>query len=107
MDTNNKDIGEISDGYHTFNELYEHRRILFATLCHSVRHRAWKSKLHHDGTMYPDYFIVGIETSEGQATYHYHIKYWGEFDVAEKTNAPEWDGHTPADALERIKTLWK
>ena len=26
-----KDMGEVSDGYHTFNQLYHQRAILFAT----------------------------------------------------------------------------
>lgn len=25
--------GELSDGYHSFNELYEHRMILFSIIC--------------------------------------------------------------------------
>jgi hypothetical protein len=47
--------------------------------------------------MYPDYFIVGIKTPEGQYTYHYHIKYWDMFDVKEMAFAPKWDGHKPED----------
>lgn len=48
---------QVSDGYHTFEELYNHRMILFSIICNSYPHRAWKSKLHHDGTMYDNYFI--------------------------------------------------
>ena len=61
---------------------------------------------HHDGTMYDGMFIVGIETPKGQATYHYDIDpYWDMFDCKELDRAPEWDGHSPADAIERIATL--
>ena len=28
-----KDMGDVSDGYHTFNELYHHRAVLFANIC--------------------------------------------------------------------------
>lgn len=28
-------IGEVSDGYHTFNELYHHRAILFSVICNA------------------------------------------------------------------------
>lgn len=90
-------IGELSDGYHTFNELYYHRMILFATICNNRKEKAWKSKLHHDGDMHPNYFIVGIKTSEGQFTYHYHIDHFDLFDVAELERAPEFDGHTSND----------
>lgn len=96
--------GDFSDGYHTFNELYYHRMILFAVICKQNQQLAWKSWLHHDGTMYDDYFIVGINTPLGQYSYHYHKKYWDEFDVQELEKAPIWDGHEPKD-IERLLSL--
>ena len=99
-------IGNMSDGYHTFNELYHHRAILFATLCAHYPLRAWKARKHHDGTMYDGMFIVGINTPEGQATYHYDIEpYWDMFQVPETEFAPVWDGHTPDEAIRRIYSL--
>jgi hypothetical protein len=51
-------------------------------------------------------FIVGIETPEGQATYHYDLNpYWDMFKVKELDKAPTWDGHTPEDAINRISKL--
>ena len=98
--------GDTSDGYHTFNELYDHRAKLFSVIVRCFKDRAWKSKLHHDGTMYEGMFIVGIETSQGQATYHYDIDpYWNVFDCKELARAPEWDGHTPEQAISRIASL--
>lgn len=98
--------GETSDGYHTFNELYHHRAVLFSVIVRDHQELAWKSKLHHDGTMYDGMFIVGINTPKGQATYHYDIDpYWEMFDCKELERAPEWDGHTPDQAIERIATL--
>lgn len=98
--------GETSDGYHTFNDLYHHRAVLFSVIVRDHRELAWKSMRHHDGTMYEGMFIVGIETPKGQATYHYDIDpYWDMFDCKELDRAPEWDGHSPADAIERIATL--
>jgi hypothetical protein len=98
--------GETSDGYHTFNELYHHRAVLFSVVCNDRPNMAWKSKKHYDGTMYDGMFIVGIETPNGQATYHYDIDpYWAMFRVPELPSAPEWDGHTPAQAIERIGNL--
>lgn len=95
--------GETSDGYHTFNELYHHRAILFSVVCNQNKELAWKSKLHHDGTMFDNMFIVGIDTPAGQATYHYDIEpYWGMFSVKELDKAPEWDGHTPDEAIQRL-----
>lgn|GEM_PF-784010 len=93
----------ISDGHHTFGELYHHRAILFSVICNQNRHLAWKSKKHEDGTMYDGMFIVGIETPEGQATYHYDVAlYWDKFEVREEEYSPKWDGHTPDEAIERI-----
>lgn len=98
--------GETSDGYHTFNELYHHRAVLFSVIVATFGERAWKSKLHADGTMYDGMFIVGIETPDGQATYHYDIDpYWNLFRCTELGRAPEWDGHTPNQAIERIGKL--
>lgn len=98
--------GDTSDGYHTFNELYHHRAILFSVICNALPDKSWKSKLHDTGDMFDGMFIVGIETSEGQATYHYDIDpYWNMFHVKELDRAPKWDGHTPADAIERISKL--
>lgn len=98
--------GETSDGYHTFNELYHHRAVLFSVIVKAFPDRAWKSRKHHDGTMYDGMFIVGIETPDGQVTYHYDVDpYWDMFKCKELEYAPEWDGHTPAQAIARIGKL--
>ena len=98
--------GETSDGYHTFNELYHHRAVLFSVIVRSCPDMCWKSKKHHAGDMYEGMFIVGIDTPDGQASYHYDIDpYWDMFDCEEREFAPEWDGHTPEQAIERIGKL--
>lgn len=99
-------VGDISDGYHTFDELYWHRCILFATICNANKNIAWKSKKHHDETMFgDDYFIVGIDTPKGQYTYHYNLCYWYLFDVEELDYAPVWDGHKPSDVLRMLSLI--
>lgn len=99
-------IGDVSDGYHTFNELYHHRAVLFSVICNTFKDKAWKSKKHDAGDMFDGMFIVGIETPQGQATYHYDINpYWDMFKVKELPNAPKWDGHTPEEAIKRISML--
>ena len=98
-------LKEISDGWHTFEELYYHRRILFLTIQKANKNISWKSKKHHDGTMFEDSFIVGIETPEGQYTYHYNLKYWDLFEEIKELNyAPEYDGHKPKD-ITRLLSL--
>ena len=101
-------IDDISDGYHTFGSLYHQRLILFATLCNcnEFRKLAWKSKKHSNGEV-PfggGWFIVGINTPEGQYSYHYEMKDWDLFQCKELDCAPEWDGHTDKD-VERLLSL--
>lgn len=91
--------GNTSDGYHTFNELYEHRHALFALLAD------WKSRLHSDGTMFDGWFIAGKDTPYGQITYHIPDRLWELYAVAELDKAPQWDGHTSSDVIERLHAL--
>lgn len=95
----------ISDGYHSFNELYFHRMFLFSIILKQNKEISWKAKKHHDGTMFDDNsFICGIETPDGQYTYHYHMEYWNHFDVKELEYAPEYDGHRPSD-IGRLRSI--
>lgn len=107
---------EASDGYHTFGELYEHRIVLFITLCRTLDvleielgkgiGRCWKSKYHSDGTSWDGWFIAGIDKEKGeQKTYHLPISYWNKLDIQELDKAPEWDGHTPNDVINRLLGL--
>lgn len=99
---------KISDGHHTFGELYHHRMILFSLLCRMFRGRAWRSKLHDDGTMLDDSFITGIETPDGQYTYHYNLKDWDHFKgIRELPRAPKFDGHKPKDITRLLSLLEK
>ena len=101
------EVGLISDGYHTFDELYFHRMVLFSVICSIFKENAWKSKLHADGTMYLDYFIVGITTPQGDYSYHYHTDHWDYFKyIKELEQAPEWDGHRPTDITRLLSLLY-
>lgn len=107
------DTNKISDGYHTFAELYEHRIVLFMAICRileydpSFRDLVWKSKLHSDGTSWEGWFIMGIRTEPGkQISYHLPMSKWAETDyIHEIERAPEFDGHTSSDVLNRINKL--
>lgn len=109
-DLNRKRLnGTLSDGYHTYNDLYYQRCILFATICNSNKNISWKSKRHNDGKKCFDsdnWFIVGIDTPNGSYTYHYEIKYWDLFEVQELKKGKEWDGHTEKDVT-RLLSLEK
>ena len=88
----------MSDGYHTFADLYEQRLILSAALAKNNPH-AWKSKRHEDGSV-PfggGWFIMGFDTDEGCYTYHYELKDWDLFQCKELDKGKPWDGHTSKD----------
>ena len=67
----------------------------------------WRSKLHSDGSSFEGWFILGMNKKPGeQITYHLPESYWKELDWVETLEqAPEWDGHTSADVLNRLKDL--
>lgn len=92
------DIEAISDGYHTFADLYEQRLILSAALAKNNPH-AWKSKRHEDGSepFGGEWFIMGFDTDEGCYTYHYELKDWDLFQCKELDKGKPWDGHTSGD----------
>lgn len=97
--------GNISDGSHTFDELYYHRMALFSIICNQNKEFAWKSWKHDDGSMFDDYFIVGITTRNGDYSYHYHKNHWNKFNVKELEFAPKWDGHLPKDIMRLLALL--
>lgn len=110
----------VFDGYHTFDELYEHRIVLFIALCRSIHgvkryedgevNLVWRAKMHSDGSSYDGWFTLGINREKGkQITYHLPLRYWEATDFAitydKKEKVPEFDGHTPDDVLNRLK-IW-
>lgn len=112
---------EVSDGYHTMHELYEHRMALnvflfkmMFKLDEQVRgEKAWsqpnimRSMLHHDGTMFDGYFIVLANTIAGQISYHYKVKHWDKFidlPIVPKIPVP-FDGHGSREVIERLMKL--
>lgn len=108
-----KVTGETSDGYHTFNELYDFRKAYNALLFNEwacampIRfdvHKSWK---HSDGELAfgGGWFVVVAETPMGQITNHYEEIDWDKFQVPEKETANEWDGHTAQEALNRLIAL--
>lgn len=99
---------EISDGRHTFRELYKQRLIMFCTICNCFPNLSWKSRKHFDeenDPMFNGDFIAGINTPEGIATYHIKLEYWDLFEIPEIDRAPKYDNYTPDDVMNRILSL--
>ena len=94
-----KEIDDLSDGFHTFRQLYYQRMMLFAVIVKQNKNKAWKSLRHEDGELCfgGGWFIVGIDTPEGSYTYHYENKYFDLFDCEILDYGKHWDGHTEKD----------
>lgn len=104
------ETGKVSDGYHTFDELYDHRCLSFLAFLHAISDcfmadSAWKSRKHSDGSGFDGWFITGLQLPAGQISYHIPDKYWDLCDAPEREAAPEWDGHTSAEVMARL-TDW-
>lgn len=104
------DTNKVSDGWHTFGELYEHRITLFITLMKLLPKLSWRANNHDDGTMFEGWFVAGIHLPTGDITYHLPAEKWMDLDglgIATTNCAPKWDGHTSDDVLLRLKQFVK
>ena len=104
------DTNKISDGYHTFDDLYKHRTMLFMVVCRLAVENGgfecWKSIKHNDGSEYEGWFIMGLKSDanpEFNVTYHLPMTCFVDCYFADTiSEAPEWDGHTSNDVLTRL-----
>lgn len=103
---------DLSDGYHTFNELYEFRKqynaALFNEWAKSNKYEVHKSKKHNDGEdcFGGGWFIAVAILPDGQISNHYKMKDWDLFNIPEVAIAKyPFDGHTGKDVLERLMNL--
>ena len=104
----------ISDTYHTFGDLYDHRMAFNVALTRAIDLfkrddsfdlQTYKSLKHHDGTMFEGMFIVVIESPIGQISYHYNLEHWDKFKIDVLEKSLPYDGHTPADTIDRLLRL--
>lgn len=128
-------IENISDGYHSFSELYEFRKVYNALLFNEwaknpkctvewffnqrglkeqriiskeYQYDVHKSLRHNDGELCfgGGWFIVVAILPSGQISNHYKIEDWNLFQIPEVEKAKyEFDGHTSEDSLERMLKL--
>ena len=105
---------DTSDGYHTFKELYEFRKVYNAALFNEWAklysdydvHKSWK---HNDGELCfgGGWFIVVAILPDGQISNHYKAEDWDLFKIPEVEKAKyEFDGHTSADTIKRINGIY-
>ena len=95
------DLTKVSDGYHTIEELYDHRNLLFINLCLSNQDKSYWKHGDVDG-----WFILYYDIDSGQQiSYHIPNKYIKLIDkkiIKIKDNTEVWDGHTSKDVLDRL-----
>jgi hypothetical protein len=106
--------GNTSDGYHTFNELYEFRKAYNVALFNEWAkfdipqydvHKSWK---HNNGELCfgGGWFIVVANLPNGQISNHYEAKDWDLFKIPIVDKAKyEFDGHTGEDVIKRLLSL--
>ena len=108
---NKAEVQDVSDGYHTFRELYKFRMIynmaLFNEWAKQGKYNVHKSKKHSDGKLCfgGEWFIVVAELPEGQISNHYELKHWDLFEVPHRDTAVLFDGHTASDVVNRLILL--
>jgi hypothetical protein len=112
---NEFDKNLISDGYHTFGDLYDHRVALWITVCRLLAHTpsyqqnypVWRSKLHSDGSSSEGWYMLGLHREEGkQVSYNLPMSTWKDTWFADTLHkAPTFDGHTAADVLARLNEV--
>lgn len=121
------DPEDISDGYHTFYELYQFRKLYNASLfnewakqlgetkytevgifnktLHYPMYKVHKSWRHSNGELCfgGGWFVVVAELPTGQITNHYEEKDWHLFQIPEYEKVQiDYDGHTSEEARERL-----
>lgn len=88
---------KVSDGYHTFDELYEHRCLLYINLCWLQKDRAfWKPD-------YEGWFYLYLETDSGQISYHCPNYLKPLIIGIQRDDAHKFDGHISEDVVFRLR----
>lgn len=98
------DGDDLSDGSHTFGELYAHRCALFVRLCLVMKDAAtWR----HDPNT-PGWIILYLELpGDGQISYHIQERFVERLKragISEQADYP-WDGHTSHEVLDRLESV--
>lgn len=125
---NRIDANDVSDGYHTFGQLYDCRLAYNAALFNEwgkfggttynkgtkelepfpPKYNVHKSLRHYDGELCfgGGWFIVVAILPTGQISNHYKVEDWDLFKIPETEKAlVEFDGHTTDDVITRLLNL--
>ena len=95
------DTSQISDGYHTFGELYGHRNLLFISLCFALNHKVdvFKAKDPNIG----GWFVLYLMLPKGQVSYHIEMEFWYLVSAIEEIEyGSVYDGHDSSNVWQRL-----
>lgn len=103
---------DISDGYHTFQDLYDLLKVTTANLYNEWaaqgKHRVHKSKKHFTGEQCfgGGWFIVCADLPLGKISKHFKLEDWDLFGIPSYDKALwQWDGHNTRDVINRLTTI--
>jgi len=99
---------QISDGDHSFAQLYAMRAALLSALlsewAYAGKYSTYKSLRHNDGQLCfgGGWFIAGASLPSGAISFHFPISDWNRIHVPERSVGQVWDGHTESDVMARL-----
>ena len=99
--------GDLSDGYHTFDELYEHRHLLFLAGLKSGFFKAqFVVEDHFEGwDLIVAHVVIGNPSYYSQISYHLPNRLRGLYEHLERrAENLDFDNHDSSDVLVRLKT---
>lgn len=100
-----RNTNNISDGWHTFEELYKMRHALFILIALFYKDVSYKTRLHSDGSSYDGYFLLVSNLPTGQVSFHMPDSYWDMCPVKIEDRSMDYDGHTTLDVYYRLIKL--
>ena len=102
-------VKQVSDVYHTFEDLYKRELVLFRLISSLCPKLCFKTLKHYDeenDPMFDGDFMVGIYTTVGPASYHFKLKYLDAFSHLEfQEHGPRYEGYTEEEKNEKINYI--
>lgn len=98
----------VSDGYHTFEELYEHRCLLYLNLCLKYKDYCYWTYTNSDGSIWEGWLLLILNHPiAGQISYHLPntlLVYFKDV-IKYKDKCNDYDGHSSNNVVRRLQKL--
>jgi hypothetical protein len=98
---------DVSDGSHTFYDLYEHRTALFLLVIAYNRKNSWWSHKDNNCEYCSPFILCGLILPKNKLEISYHldnsyIPLLESLGVKQLPIAPKYDGHSSQDTYDRL-----